>query len=101
MPLRYLFTDMNAYFASVEQQHRPELRGKPVAVAPVLAESTCCIAASYEAKAFGIKTGTMVRVARQLCPELCVVEARPKLYVETHHKIAAGQRRQRSRTNIR
>ena len=87
MSLNYLFVDMNAYFASVEQQERPELRGRPVAVAPVHAETTCCIAASYEAKKFGIKTGTMVREARQLCPDLCVVGARPRLYVETHHRI--------------
>src|SRR5205809_2760114 len=87
MPLRYLFTDMNAYFASVEQQHRPELRGKPVAVAPVNAETTCCIAASYEAKKFGVKTGTMIREPRRHCPGLQVIEARPKLYVETHERI--------------
>jgi DNA polymerase-4 len=85
--LNYLFVDMNAYFASVEQQDRPELRGKPVAVVPVKAETTCCIAASYEAKRFGVKTGTVVREARSLCPNLCVVEARPKLYVQTHHRI--------------
>ncbi len=87
MPLNYLFVDMNSYFASVEQQLRPELRGRPVAVVPVCAETTCCIAASYEAKAFGVKTGTRVSDARQLCPDLCVVEARPKLYVEMHHRI--------------
>src|SRR6516164_6819945 len=78
---------MNAYFASVEQQERPELRGRPVAVVPVKAETTCCIAASYEAKRYGVRTGTMVRDARRLCPELCVVEARPRKYVETHHRI--------------
>jgi DNA polymerase-4 len=87
MGLNYLFVDMNAYFASVEQQERPELRGRPVAVAPVQADTTCCIAASYEAKRFGVKTGTMVREAKRLCPELQVVEARPRLYVETHHRI--------------
>jgi DNA polymerase IV len=87
MGLNYLFVDMNAYFASVEQQERPELRGRPVVVAPVNAETTCCIAASYEAKRFGIKTGTMIRDARRLCPELCVVAARPRTYVETHHRI--------------
>ena len=59
MPLRYLFIDMNSFFASVEQQDKPWLRGKPVAVVPVLANTTSCIAASYEAKAFGIKIGTM------------------------------------------
>src|SRR5947209_7981405 len=90
MPLRYLFTDMNAYFASVEQQHRPGLRGKPVAVAPVLAETTCCIAASYEAKPFGVKTGTPIYEARRLCPGLVVVEARPDLYVRVQRKIVAA-----------
>ncbi|MBA2670426.1 MAG: DUF4113 domain-containing protein [Gemmatimonadetes bacterium] len=85
--LLWLFVDMNSYFASVEQQLRPELRGLPVAVAPVMTESTCCIAASYEAKRFGIKTGTNVAEARRLCPGLVVVEARPPLYVRLHHEI--------------
>jgi DNA polymerase IV len=79
--------DFNSYFASVEQQLRPELRGKPVAVVPVLAETTCCIAASYEAKAFGIKTGTMVAKAKKMCRELIIVEARPPIYVEIHTKL--------------
>ena len=48
--LRTLFVDFNAYFASVEQQLRPELRGLPVGVVPVMAETSSCIAASYEAK---------------------------------------------------
>jgi DNA polymerase-4 len=85
--LLWLFVDMNSYFASVEQQFRPELRGRPVAVVPVMAESTCCIAASYEAKRFGIKTGTNVAEARRLCPGLQVIHARPPLYVRTHHEI--------------
>ncbi|MDA0833290.1 MAG: DNA polymerase [Planctomycetota bacterium] len=87
MPLRYLFLDMNAYFASVEQQFRPELRHRPVAVIPMKAETTCCIAASYEAKNFGVKTGTVVREARKLCPQIRLVEARPELYVEVHHRM--------------
>jgi nucleotidyltransferase/DNA polymerase involved in DNA repair len=45
----------NSYFASVEQQLQPELRGKPIAVVPVETDSTSPIAASYEAKAFGVK----------------------------------------------
>jgi len=87
MGVNYLFLDMNSYFASVEQQLRPELRGKPVAVVPMLAETTCCIAASYEAKRFGIKTGTLVSDARLLCPRLELVEARPKEYIRIHHQI--------------
>lgn len=85
--LNVLFIDMNSYFASVEQQEQPRLRGRPVAVAPMLADTTCCIAASYEAKRFGIRTGTAVGLARRLCPDLHVVEARPALYVQYHHRI--------------
>lgn len=88
--LNSLFLDMNSYFASVEQQARPDLRGRPVVVAPVLAETTCCIAASYEAKAFGIKTGTMIRRARELCRDVRVVEARPEVYVDFHHQFLAA-----------
>ena len=87
MALNALYVDFNSYFASVEQQLVPELRGKPIGVLAVMAETTCCIAASYEAKAFGIKTGTGVRDARKLCPDMVFVEARPPLYVEFHHKL--------------
>jgi DNA polymerase-4 len=84
--LRYLFVDMNSYFASCEQQMNPELRGKPIAVVPVMTDSTCAIAASYEAKAFGIKTGTPIWEAKKKCPDLKLVQARHKIYVELHHK---------------
>ena len=53
-----LYVDLNSYFASVEQQLRPELRNKAIGVLPVMADTTCCIAASIDAKRFGIKTGT-------------------------------------------
>jgi DNA polymerase IV len=85
--LNALYIDFNSYFASVEQQLRPELRGKPIGILAVMAETTCCIAASYEAKGFGIKTGTGVRDARKLCKDIIFVEARPPLYVEHHHKL--------------
>jgi DNA polymerase-4 len=78
---------MNSYFASVEQDSRPELRNRPVAIVPMMADTTCCLAASYEAKAFGVKTGTMVSDAKQLCPGLVLVEARHELYVQYHHRI--------------
>lgn len=87
MSLRSLFVDFNSYFASVEQHETPTLRGRPVAVAPVDAETTCCIAASYEAKAFGVRTGTPVREARRLCPDIVIRLARPELYVRWHHRL--------------
>jgi DNA polymerase IV len=90
MSLRAIYVDFNSYFASVEQQLRPELRGKPIGVLPVLAETTCCIAASVEAKRFGVKTGTSVRDARKLCRDIILVEARPAVYVEMHHKLVAA-----------
>ncbi len=85
--VRWLFLDLNSYFASVEQEKEPELRNRPVAVVPLMADTTCCIAASYEAKAFGVKTGTPVGEARRMCPELVLVEARHELYVDYHHRI--------------
>lgn len=85
-PLKWLYVDFNSYFASVEQQLRPELRGLPVAVVPVETDSTCAIAASYEAKAFGVKTGTPIWEARRLCPGLVCVLARHEAYVDYHHR---------------
>lgn len=87
MSLRYLFVDMNAYFASVEQQDDPKLRGKPVAVVPVMARTTCCIAASYEAKKWGVKTGTPVWEAQQLCPGVILRIGRHERYTELHDRI--------------
>ncbi len=85
--LNWLFVDLNSYFASCEQEARPELRGRPVGVVPMMADTTCCIAASYEAKAFGVKTGTIVADAKRMCPEIVLVEARHELYTEFHHRI--------------
>lgn len=87
--LKWLFFDLNSYFASVEQQENPDLRGRPVAVVPMMTNSTCAIAASYEAKACGVKTGTKIYEARQLCPDLVCVLARHDLYVRYHHRILA------------
>ncbi len=85
--LNWLFVDLNSYFASVEQQDRPELRGKPVGVVPAMVDTTCCIAASYEAKAFGVRTGTIVADAKRICPDIVLVEGRHELYVQYHHKV--------------
>jgi DNA polymerase-4 len=88
--LRSLYVDLNSYFASVEQQLRPELRGKPVGILPVLADTTCCIAASIDAKRYGIKTGTPVWQARKLHKDIIFVQARHATYVEIHHRIVAA-----------
>jgi DNA polymerase-4 len=87
--LRWLYVDFNSYFASVEQQLQPHLRGRPVAVVPVDTDSTCAIAASYEAKAFGVRTGTPVYEAKKICPGIVCVLANHERYVEDHHKILA------------
>ncbi|MDX2084878.1 MAG: impB/mucB/samB family protein [Candidatus Melainabacteria bacterium] len=86
-PLKWLFLDLNSYFASVEQHLRPALRHRPVAVVPVMSRSTCVIAASYEAKVFGVKTGTPVWEALQRCPGLVLVQAQHERYVALHHRI--------------
>ena len=88
--VHWLFLDLNSYFASVEQQINPRLRGRPVGIVPLMAETSCCIAASHEAKKLGIKTGTRARDARRMCPGIRLIEARPQRYVEYHHKIVAA-----------
>ncbi len=85
--LNWLYLDLNSYFASVEQQLHPKLRNRPVAIVPTMTDATCAIAASYEAKAYGIKTGTMIYEAKKLCPQLVCVEANHENYVDYHHKV--------------
>ena len=87
--LRSLFIDFNSYFASVEQQLDPALRGRPVGVVPVMANSSCCIAASIEAKVFGVKTGTRVSDAKRLCPGIALVLADHAKYVQVHQQAVA------------
>lgn len=87
MPLRYLTIDFNSFFASVEQQERPELRGKPVGIVPVMAETTGCVAISIEAKARGLTRNARVADARKTCPDLVIVEARPEVYINYHRRL--------------
>lgn len=84
----FLHIDLNSFFASVEQQLHPEFRSRPLAVVPTHADTTCCIAASYEAKALGIKTGTQVGEAKRICPEIVLIEGNHGVYAEYSHKIA-------------
>jgi DNA polymerase-4 len=73
--------DMNAFFASIEQYDRPEWRGRPVAVTNGL-QGTCIITCSYEARAYGIKTGMRLKEGQKLCPDLIQCPARPERYAE-------------------
>ena len=66
-----LHVDQNAFFASVEQQANPELRGKPVAV--IGRGRTVVTTASYEARAFGVKTGMTAWEAKRACPPIILV----------------------------
>src|SRR5215472_12331541 len=86
---KWLFLDLNSYFASCEVQERPELRGKPVAVVPMETDYTVAIAANYIAKAYGVKTGTRIIDAKRMCPGLRCVLARHDVYVRYHHLILA------------
>ena len=85
--LRALAIDFNSFFASVEQQDRPELRGKPLIVVPVLAETSGAIAISLEAKQHGLKRNCRVAEARAQIPGLIVVESRPELYIAYHRQL--------------
>ncbi len=85
-----LFIDMNAFFASVEQQDAPSLRARPVGVTPLKTDKTCCIAVSYEARAHGVRTGTPVWEAKRLCPEIALRPARVSRYIECHEQIKAA-----------
>ncbi len=89
----FLHIDLNSFFASVEQQLHPEYRGKPVAVVPTMADTTSCIAASYEAKALGIKTGTRVGEAKKICPEIILVQGNHGEYADYSHRISQAVER--------
>ncbi|OYX43915.1 hypothetical protein B7Y94_00650 [Candidatus Saccharibacteria bacterium 32-49-12] len=79
--------DLNSCFATVEQQARPRLRGRPVAVLNRRTEFTSIITASYEAKAYGIKVGMRYREAKAVCPDLIAVESDPAKYKYVYHKL--------------
>src|ERR1700736_5071616 len=85
--VQWLFLDLNAFFASCERQENPALRGQPVIVVQTPTDSAVAIAASYAAKSFGIKTGTLVRDARRLCPAVIPVQANHGLYTDYHDRI--------------
>jgi DNA polymerase-4 len=89
----FLHIDLNSFFASVEQQLHPEYRGKPVGVCGTMADTGALIAASYEAKALGVKTLTKVGEAKRLIPDIILVNGSHTKYAEFSHNIAAAVER--------
>src|SRR6059058_3390666 len=77
-----LHADLDAFYASVEQRDDPRLRGRPVIVG-----AGVVLAASYEAKAFGVRTAMGGAQARRLCPEAVVVPPRFSAYVEASRAV--------------
>jgi DNA polymerase IV len=84
-----LLVDMNAFFASVEQMDHPEWKGKPVCITNG-SQGTTIITSSYEARAFGVKTGMRLPEAIQLCPTLIRIPSHPERYAEISTKIMAA-----------
>ena len=83
-----LYLDFDGFFASVEQQVHPHLRGKPVGVVPFAeAEHTCVIACSREAKLCGVKNVMNIAEARDLCPDIILVPQSPDLYRRAHNAL--------------
>ena len=83
-----LHLDMDAFFASVEQQANPRLRGKPVFVCGNRHSRTVVATASYEARAFGVTTGMPMHEALRLCPSAILVEGNPAKYADLFNRVA-------------
>ncbi len=81
-----IHVDMNAFFASVEQQINPALRGKPIAVIGSN-ERTVVTTSSYEARAFGVKTGMTKYEAKRLCPHIILVAGNTGRYTDTCRRL--------------
>lgn len=79
--------DLNSCFATVEQQARPMLRGKPVAIVNRRTEHTAIVTASYEAKVHGVTVGMKLREARKILPNLIALESDPGKYRYVYHKL--------------
>jgi DNA polymerase-4 len=80
MHRRILHLDMDAFYASIAQRDDPSLRGKPVAVGGDARERGVVAAASYEARAFGVRSAMSMARAVRLCPQLVIVRPRFEIY---------------------
>ena len=87
-PFLTIYIDMNSFFASVEQHEEPALRGKPVGITAMEGDVGCLVAASYEAKYFGVKTTMNIQEAKTLCPKIILRPSRHRLYVRYNQRIA-------------
>ena len=82
-----MWIDLNSAFATAEQQAHHSLRGKPIGVTNRLSKECCVIAASYEAKALGIKVGCRRTEAMALCPNFIMLESDPPKYHTVYEKL--------------
>lgn len=85
-PLTILHVDMDAFYASVEQRDRPELRGQAVIVGGIGARGVVS-AASYEARPYGVHSAMPMATARRLCPQGVVLPVRMKHYAQVSRQI--------------
>lgn len=79
--------DLNSCFATIEQQARPLLRGRPVAIVNRRVDTAMIITASYEAKAVGVNLGMRLSQAKKLCPDLVGIESDPPKYKYVYHQL--------------
>ena len=88
-PRAIILMDMDAFFASIEQYDQPKLRGRPIAITNGM-QGTCIITCSYEARAYGIKTGMRLKEARRLYPDLIQRPANPEHYAAVSSNIMSA-----------
>ena len=82
-----MFIDLNSAFATAEQQAYPSLRGRPMGVTNRISKECCVIAASYEAKALGIKVGMRLSDARAVCKDFIILETDAPKYHRVYQKL--------------
>src|SRR5438309_9117642 len=82
-----LVVDLNCAFASIEQQHDPALRGRPLAIAAYATDAATIVSSSREARDLGIKTGMRVFEAKAIFPSVLVREPNPPLYRSVSDKL--------------